>query len=331
MDITFFHWNEKMGPSIVKSFRPMIDHLKLSHDVRELRVPYEGSNPVKMFKNIMFVRRNRSRRGINHVTGDIHYCILGLIGSHSVLTIHDDYAVSHARRGPLDVAFKWIFWLWLPIKAADRVVCISEATKEKIDGLVRNKKTVVIANHALDGSFRFVRREFDAVDPTVLQVGTFKNKNLETTIRALAGLKCRLRVIKKMTESQRDLARAEGVNYTNIYDLTNEQVALEYAGADIIAFPSTYEGFGLPIIEGQATGRVVITTDRAPMNDVSGGAAVLLADPLDAAEMRRAIDAVISDKALRDGLVAQGLQNVKRFTAEAAAQKYLSLYEDLIG
>ncbi len=330
MDITFFHWNEGMGPSIVKSFRPLIDHLSETDNVREFRVPYMGSNPVKMIKNILFVHRHRDPHGINHITGDIHYCILGLLGVPSVLTIHDDYAVSHAKRGPLDKAFKWLFWMWLPIKLADRVVCISRATKEKIDRLVRNKKTVVIANHALGGEFKYVPREFNASRPAVLQVGAFHSKNLETTIRALQGLPCKLTVIKIMTESQRELARACGVECTNLYDLTNEQVVDQYAAADIIAFPSSYEGFGLPIIEGQAVGRIVITTDRPPMNDVAGGAALLLQDPLDPAEMRRAIDTAINDPALRNELIARGLQNVKRFTVEAASQRYLALYSGLI-
>jgi hypothetical protein len=102
MTISYFHRNRNTGPSIERSFRPLINKLKTIVTVQEYYVPYNGSLPWNLAQNIYFVYRHRNKTGINHVTGDIHYCILGLIGCKSVLTIHDDYAIVKAHRGILD-------------------------------------------------------------------------------------------------------------------------------------------------------------------------------------------------------------------------------------
>ena len=143
MEITFFHWAYGDDSSIKRSFMPLIRELRKGYVVYEYSVPYIGSNPIHVVKNILFVYRKRSGNGVNHITGDIHYCIIGLLGVKSVLTIHDDFAFTTAKKGVFDRLYKWIFWLYLPIKLANKVLCISPTTKEAIDGLVKNNKTEV--------------------------------------------------------------------------------------------------------------------------------------------------------------------------------------------
>ncbi|MDR2410501.1 MAG: glycosyltransferase, partial [Bacteroidales bacterium] len=148
-NVTYFHWAKNNGPGIGRGFHPLIDKMKTVATVQEYYVPYNGSLPWNLIRNIRFVYKHRNKTGINHVTGDIHYCILGLIGCKSVLTIHDDYAIVKAHRGISDRIFKWIFWMYLPIKLAGKVVCISETTKNKIDSLVKNNKTKVLCHHSV--------------------------------------------------------------------------------------------------------------------------------------------------------------------------------------
>jgi glycosyltransferase involved in cell wall biosynthesis len=328
MTITYFHWAKNNGPSIGRSFRPLIDKMKTIATVQEYYVPYNGSLLWNLARNIYFVYKHRNKTGINHITGDIHYCILGLIGCKSVLTIHDDYAIVKAHRGILDKIFKWIFWLYLPIKLASKVVCISESTKTKIDKLVTNNKTEVLCHHSVDAEFKYVPKKIDTNCPTVLQVGTAPQKNLETTLKALAGIKCKLRVVRKMTPEQHTLARSLKIDYTNVYDLSDNEIVTEYINSDIVVFPSLYEGLGLPIIEGQATGRVVITSNIEPMNLVSGKVAVLLNNPLDVQEYRDAIIGIIQDVSFREKIIFDGLENAKQYTAESAMKRYLNVYEN---
>jgi glycosyltransferase involved in cell wall biosynthesis len=167
---------------------------------------------------------------------------------------------------------------------------------------------------------------FDTDCPTVLQVGTASHKNLETTLKALAGIKCRLRVVQKMTLEQHILAQSLKINYTNVYDLSDSEIVNEYVNSDIVVFPSLYEGLGLPIVEGQATGRVVITSNIEPMNLVSGKVAVLLNNPLDVQEYKNAIMRIIQDDSFREKVIFDGLENAEKYTTESAMEKYLSLY-----
>jgi len=330
MQITYFHWSSHNAPSIVRSFRPLIDKLKRTENVQEFRVPYNGSLPWNMWRNIVFVHKHRNAHGINHITGDIHYCILGLIGCKSVLTIHDDAAMQTAKRGWWEKLIKWFFWIYLPIKLADRVLCISKETKRRIDRLVRNGKTQVLFNHTVDSEFKYIPKEFNSDCPLLLQIGASPRKNLETTLKVLEELKCKLRVVKKMTPTQHAMAQFLGIDYCNVYDISDKQIVEEYINADIVLFPSLFEGFGLPIIEGQATGRAVITTNEEPMVSVAGGTAVLLNNPTDVQEYRNALFRLINDDAFREQSISGGLENTKKYTVNNVAQNFLHLYSSIL-
>lgn len=329
MEIVYFHRSRQCGYSIVRSFKPLIEQFEKSTSVsvKELYVPCYGASPLKIIRNILYVYRNRSKEGINHITGDIHYCIIGLTGCKSVLTIHDDSPVVMVRNR-IDRLLKLFLWVYIPVKWAGKVICISDHTKKRIDGLVKNSKTEVLINHSVDTEFNYVEKVFNKECPVILQIGTLRHKNLETTIKAIRGLKCKLRVIAEMTEEQHKLAKDAGIDYSNACDLSDKEIVKEYRSADIIAFPSIYEGFGMPIVEGQATGRVVITSDHSPMKEVAGGGCALLKNPLDSTEYRNLILRVIHEDAFREDLIRKGLENVKKYTVEHAYKQYHRLYNE---
>ena len=97
----------------------------------------------------------------------------------------------------------------------------------------------------------------------------------------------------------------------------------------MVVFVSTYEGFGLPILEGNAVGRPVITSNISSMPEVAGDAACLV-NPFDEAEIRNGVLKVIKESSYRQELVAKGLINVKRFRPEEIAKQYAELYKDII-
>ena len=98
----------------------------------------------------------------------------------------------------------------------------------------------------------------------------------------------------------------------------------EYEKADIVVFPSIYEGVGMPIMEAQAIGRAVITTRRAPMDWVAGKDAALLDNPLDIQEYRTLFERLVRDDNYRTQVIVAGLENVKRFRPEMAVERYIS-------
>jgi glycosyltransferase involved in cell wall biosynthesis len=101
-----------------------------------------------------------------------------------------------------------------------------------------------------------------------------------------------------------------------------------YAQADMVLFASTYEGFGLPIIEAQATGRPVVTSRVTAMPEVAGEGACLV-DPYDVSSIRNGVLRVLDDGSYRDSLVHLGFENVRRFEPSLIASQYARLYEEV--
>lgn len=109
--------------------------------------------------------------------------------------------------------------------------------------------------------------------------------------------------------------------------LTNEQLRALYSRAAALVFPSLYEGFGLPIIEAQACGCPVFTSNRAPMTEVGGSAAVYF-DPTQPEQAARIIADHLDDLSR---LTAAGYENTKLYSTERMVGEYESLYRRLIG
>jgi glycosyltransferase involved in cell wall biosynthesis len=97
----------------------------------------------------------------------------------------------------------------------------------------------------------------------------------------------------------------------------------------MVVFASTYEGFGLPIVEANATGRPVITSNICSMPEIAGSAACFV-DPSDCSSIRQGILRVMNDDGYRADLIGRGLENVKRFRADTIAAQYAALYQEVL-
>jgi glycosyltransferase involved in cell wall biosynthesis len=107
--------------------------------------------------------------------------------------------------------------------------------------------------------------------------------------------------------------------------LTNEALCALYSRALAFVFPSFYEGFGLPIIEAQACGCPVFTSDRAPMTEVGGKAAVYV----DPADPQRAAQVIVEQLGSTENIVAEGFRNIERFTVDRMIDEYLQIYKQV--
>jgi glycosyltransferase involved in cell wall biosynthesis len=101
-----------------------------------------------------------------------------------------------------------------------------------------------------------------------------------------------------------------------------------YSAAELAVYPSLYEGFGLPIIEAQACGVPVVTSNVTSMPEVAGGAAILV-DPTDEEALAEAMFIGLTDQALRKNLVKEGLVNARRYTWSKGARQLQKLLEHL--
>jgi glycosyltransferase involved in cell wall biosynthesis len=110
--------------------------------------------------------------------------------------------------------------------------------------------------------------------------------------------------------------------------LTDGELVEAYRRCDMVVFASLYEGFGLPILEAQAMGRPVITSNFGAMSEAAGDGA-LIVDPYSVEAIRDAILRVKNEPGLREELIAKGLRNAAKFSADAVALKYAQIYKNL--
>lgn len=290
--------------------------------VEKINLPYWGFSFKSLLGNVLFVLKYRNENV--HVVGDVHYCSIFL--KKSVLTIHD---LCHLNRSKWDIKYWviWLFWYYLPLKRAKIVTCISGEVKKQLENLFPFVKSkIAVIYNFVDESYSYKPKKFNATQPVILHVGTRANKNLLRVIESLKGVNCLLVIIGKCDEMIVDELRENNIAYRISYDLSDDEVRNEYENSDIISFPSLFEGFGLPIIEGQAVGRPVLTSNNPPMNEVGGDAAYYV-DPYDVNSIHDGFVSIIASPSLRKELIKKGLNNVQRFSIYAVAQQYIQLYK----
>ena len=270
----------------------------------------------------------RHQGDVNHVTGDVHFLTYFMDRRRTVLTVLD--CVTLKRLSGLGYWAFWVLWYWLPVRRCHSVTVISESTKQELLRYLECDPARVHVIHCpVSDGFQPDRREFNSSRPRLLQVGTTQNKNIERVAEALRGLPCTLVVVGALSESQRTALEGCAIDYENPAGLSDEELREQYRQADMLVFASTYEGFGLPIVEANAVGRPVVTSNLYSMPEVAGDAACLV-DPYDVASIRASILRVIQDGAYRSQLIDAGFQNVERFRPAAIAAQYAELYRRVL-
>ena len=325
--ILYVERQQSLFVSIEKVFRQVAASLSDERfETAFQQVPY-GNNFVSVIKNLLFFHADNT--DIYHITGHIHYVALLLPSKRTVLTIHD-LRFLFERTGLRRYVLKKLMLDW-PLRRLRYITAISEATRnEIIEHAPYAAENIRVIENPLGPQYLAAESsEFNTECPLILQIGTMENKNVPNLIRGLEGIRCKLRIIGPLDDKiSAELARTR-IDHENVDHVDDEGMLAAYRDADIIAFCSTYEGFGLPIIEGQAMRKPVITSNISPMLEVSGMVAELI-DPHDFASIRSGIQRIIADKQHRDRMVELGVENAKRFEATTIAEKYGALYDEML-
>lgn len=266
---------------------------------------------------------------IYHVTGDIHYIVTLLPSKKTILTVHDICHYLNDLKGIKRWLYKWI-WLILPIRSARVITAISRETGEGIrKHLGVTDKHIEVIENCHSAIFERATKPFAAECPVILQVGTSPNKNVSRLVEALKGLHCRLVLIGRIDDELKQKLIESGVVYENYAGVTHEELNKQYVKCDVVSFVSLDEGFGVPIIEAQAVGRPLITSNISPLREVAGDGACLI-DPFDVSQIREGMQRIVEDPFYRNHLIESGLHNVSRYSPARISSHYLALYKRMM-
>ncbi|OQY09282.1 MAG: hypothetical protein B6I30_10060 [Desulfobacteraceae bacterium 4572_187] len=326
MKISFYHRFPGLGFSIERLFNDIRGEMPPYIQKRAIYARFSGTNPFKMLWNS--ISAIFCQGDINHITGDIHYLSLFLKKRKTVLTIHD--CVSLERLNGWKWRLFYLLWYWLPVQRSAIVTVISESTKHQVLHYLKcpSDKIRVIYD-CVSEVFAFQPKPFDEKKPVILQVGTGHNKNLTRIVEALRGISCHLRIIGKLNNEQRNSLEANMIEYSSVADISDADLVQEYRQCDMLVFVSTYEGFGLPIIEAQAIGRPVVTSNIFSMPEVAGNGACIV-NPFNIKNIQRGIERIIQNSSYRESLINNGLTNVEKFRPKVISDKYIEIYKELI-
>ena len=289
---------------------------------------FANYNSKGIIRRLLITIQAASNQGdINHITGDIHFIALFLKKRKTILTVHDIGSV--LKGSGLKNMILRFFWFTMPFGRVRYVTVISEFTKNEIlKSFKVNPEKIIVIPDCVSPEIKYAHKDFNTEKPNILQIGTKSNKNLENLIRALNGITCKLTIIGKLSDDQSALLEHHQITYENKYNLAYSEIISLYKKTDLVTFVSTYEGFGVPIIEAQATGRPIITSNISPMKDVAGGGAMLV-KPKNVEDIKSAINTIINDKELRERIEKKGTENVKKYSAKSVANLYYKLYKQI--
>jgi len=246
------------------------------------------------------------------------------------------------------------------VRRADRVIAVSEQTKHDVIRLLDvPEEKVVVAYNGVDKRFRplqegaaqdeieSLREKLGLPQHFILHVGTLEpRKNLKRLVEAYGLLVSRGKAATRSGEPsalvlagrkgwlfEPILSAAERINNAGgkvifldyVYD---NHLSLLYNMADVFAYPSLYEGFGLPAAEALACGVPTVVSNDGALSEVVGDAAIKV-DAMSVESIAEGLESALYDNTLKAKLRAEGPPRVARFTWEAAARTMLDVYTNL--
>ena len=245
-----------------------------------------------------------------------HYNVPIFYRGKMVITIHDLTHLIYPEFLPNQFAYFYAkFMIWLAIKKADKVITVSQNTKNDILKMFKvNPDKIEVIYNGVGEEFvekdkkdiQYLYQKFNIPEnkKIIMYVGNLKpHKNLERLLEAYAKTKnkeetCLVLVGKAfekynvLEDTENKLEIKEQVIHTGI--VTQEELIDLYNLADLFVFPSLYEGFGIPVLEALACGTPVICSNTSSMPEV-GGNGVTYIDPMNVDDIKEKIELVNND------------------------------------
>jgi glycosyltransferase involved in cell wall biosynthesis len=311
-----------VGVSIEGVYDALLSKLESEFEVIKHYVPCKKITLRSLFKNILYVR---TLNGVVHITGDISYTVIFAKSNKTILTVHD--VQSTLSGGFFRKVTKYLLWIALPSLFARRIVVISDFTRKELLKYApwSMNKIDVIHNPVNEIFFSVTKKQISDGVLHILHCGTKPNKNLEISIGAVSKLDCILMILGKLTQKQRELLVDSGVKYEEYYSLALSEVRNLYEKSDIVLFPSSYEGFGVPVIEANAAQRLIITTNRGALSEVVRESAYII-EKIDESSLLNAILSIRDNSIKQNHFISNGVINAHEYHPDIVARKYIEVY-----
>ena len=306
-----------------------------------LVAPAVTRRPVRLAWEQVTLPRMATRLG-SEVVHSPHYTFPLVSRSARVVTLHDAtfFSTPEAHSRLKGEFFRR--WTTLAARRADALVAVSEATEREVVAHVPHVTAPIsVAYLGVDRTvFRPPTAEavaalrsrlgFAPDEPWIAFLGTIEpRKNVPALLRAARRLRAADPAFPRLVVSgsrgwDADAGRLLDEGDPSVVEagyLPLDELSALLGGAEVVAYPSLGEGFGLPVLEGMACGSAVLTTRRLSIPEV-GGDAVAYTEP-DEDSIARSLAALVADRAERERLAAAGAERSARFTWEECARRYL--------
>ncbi|HEX4228349.1 MAG TPA: glycosyltransferase family 1 protein [Bryobacteraceae bacterium] len=236
------------------------------------------------------------------------------------------------------------FWHLLLRQSAirsQRLIAVSEATRNDILEHYADvpPEHVVAIHHGVEDEFFHLERHVDEVSPYLLCVSTLHpHKNIERLLRVFHRIRKHSPRLRLVLAGMRGFHTAPIEKLVQSLQLTDavaipgwiarEDLYRLYAGATIFIYPSTFEGFGMPVLEAMAAQVPVACSAIPPLQEIAGDAALFF-DPISESQMQAAIERLLDEPATAEAIGARGNTHARRFTWENAAQKTIEVLKSV--
>lgn len=311
---------------------------------RRTQLPSEG-RLSRLVKGVGYWRRTLGEDGLQLFEG-FHLPLVTAPTGRTLLTVHDLRGLYPPSRRAERALFAGV--LWHSLARADHVITVSHAMRKELEAFFPKARVSVLYNGidveafraTPDGTEAMVRAELDLPGPFLLSVGHFEpRKNYLTLLDAVARLKVRgeairLVIVGNDSGTRRDVEeRAAALGLSEqvrlLSGLRDETLRALYRLATLFVFPSSYEGFGIPVLEAMAAGCPMVLSDLPVFRELTQdqGRYFPAADP---EALASAISHALGSSSDRQRLVDYGLRRIQDFRFENLAGQLAELYRALV-
>jgi glycosyltransferase involved in cell wall biosynthesis len=286
-----------------------------------------------------------ARLGIDVLHSTHHTLPLRPMRARRVVTVHDLTFMRIPERYPAARRVYMTASTKAAVRVADAVIVPSNAVRDDVLSMLPVAPSRVhVVYEAAAERFRPRGREasmsmavkYGMSRPFVLSVGSLEpGKNRARLIRAMhalrqEGIDRMLLVVGQPAwkhEGDRALVEELDMDDRVVYAgyVPDDELPALYSACEVFAFPSLYEGFGVPVLEAMACGAPVLTSNASATAEVAADAA-LLVDPMSVKSIRDGLRALLTDAALRESYVRRGLERDAQFSWRRAADETYAVY-----